>query len=67
MKSITSYQSWDLGPQTVDLDLSPGSFATSLINQVQDLWTQEFRFQSPEDAGPLSWRGGLFYMNKENN
>ncbi|MFP6859323.1 MAG: TonB-dependent receptor [Roseibacillus sp.] len=67
MKSITSYQSWDLGPQTVDLDLSPGSFATSLINQDQDLWTQEFRFQSTEDAGPLSWRGGLFYMNKENN
>ena len=67
MKSITSYQSWDLGPQTVDLDLSPGSFATSLINQDQDLWTQEFRFQSSEDAGPLSWRGGLFYMNKENN
>jgi outer membrane receptor protein involved in Fe transport len=67
MKSITSYQSWDLGPQTVDLDLSPGSFATSLINQDQDLWTQEFRFQCPEDEGPLSWRGGLFYMNKENN
>ncbi|MFP6895433.1 MAG: TonB-dependent receptor, partial [Roseibacillus sp.] len=67
MKSITSYQSWDLGPQTVDLDLSPGSFATSLINQDQDLWTQEFRFQCPEDVGPLSWRGGLFYMNKENN
>ncbi|MEO1837240.1 MAG: TonB-dependent receptor [Akkermansiaceae bacterium] len=67
MKSITSYQSWDLGPQTVDLDLSQGPFATSLINQDQDLWTQEFRFQSSEDAGPLSWRGGLFYMNKENN
>ncbi|MFP6865988.1 MAG: TonB-dependent receptor plug domain-containing protein, partial [Roseibacillus sp.] len=67
MKSITSYQYWDLGPQTVDLDLGPAPLASSLINQDQVLWTQEFRFQSPEDAGPLSWRGGLFYMNKENS
>lgn len=71
-KSITSYQNWDLGPQVVDLDLSTG-FPTlggplnfsSTINQEQELWTQEFRFQSDSD-GPLSWHGGLFFMHKEN-
>jgi iron complex outermembrane receptor protein len=71
MKSITSYQVWDLGPQTVDLDLGPSTGPLpdlrSSINQEQELWTQEFRFESPEDAGPLSWRGGLFYLNKENS
>lgn len=67
VKSITSYQNWDLGPQTVDLDLSPAPLATSLIEQSQELWTQEIRVQSLQGAGPLSWRGGLFYMSKENS
>lgn len=67
VKSITSYQYWDLGPQTVDLDLGPMPLSTSSINQDQEFWTQEIRIESPEDAGPLSWRGGLFYMNKDNS
>ncbi len=71
MKSITSYQNWDLGPQTVDLDLGPSLFpfteANSLINQDQELWTQEIRLESLDGAGPLTWRGGVFYMNKENS
>ncbi len=66
-KSIASYQNWDLGPQTVDLDLSPAPFATSSIDQSQELWTKEYRLQSPEGSGPLAWRAGLFYMDKENS
>ena len=66
-KSIASYQNWDLGPQTVDLDLSPAPFATSSIEQRQILRTNETRLQSPEGAGPLAWRGGFFYMDKENS
>ena len=77
-KSISSFQSWDLGPQIVDLDFTnsaPGQllnpvapiFATaSSIEQRQTLRTKEFRLQSPEGAGPLAWRGGLFYMKKKN-
>jgi len=66
-KSIASYQSWDLGPQTVDLDLSPAPLATSSIEQRQTLRTNEFRLQSPEGAGPLAWRGGFFFMDKKNS
>jgi len=66
-KSIASYQSWDLGPQTVDLDLSPVPLATSSIEQRQTLRTNEFRLQSPEGAGPLAWRGGFFFMDKKNS
>lgn len=67
VKSITSWQDYDLGPQIVDLDLMSFPFPSSFssINQDQELWTQEFRFESPEGSGPLSWRGGLFYLNKD--
>ena len=77
-KSISSLQSWDLGPQVVDLDFTnsaPGQLlnpvapifaAASSIEQRQTLRTKEFRLQSPEGAGPLAWRGGLFYMKKRN-
>ncbi len=70
-KSISSYQNWELGPQVVDLDFTnsdpfPLFASTSNISQRQTLRTKEFRLQSPEGAGPLAWRGGLFYMRKEN-
>lgn len=66
VKSITSYQNWDFGPQTVDLDFTPFPLATSTIRQDQQLWTQEFRLQSAQGTAPFSWRGGLFYMHKDN-
>ena len=78
-KSIASYQSWDLGPQVVDLDFTnsaPGQVANPIapliaaasnIEQRQILRTNEFRLQSPEGAGPLAWRGGIFYMKKKNS
>ena len=70
-KSISSYQSWEMGPQTVDLDftnsdLFPVFALASNIAQRQTLRTKEFRLQSPEGSGPLAWRTGLFYMKKEN-
>ena len=70
-KSISSYQRWDMGPQTVDLDFTnsdpfPLFALASNITQRQNLRTKEFRLQSPEGAGPLAWRGGVFYMLKDN-
>ena len=70
-KSISSYQRWDMGPQTVDLDFTnsdpfPLFALASNITQRQNLRTKEVRLQSPEGAGPLAWRGGVFYMLKEN-
>ena len=62
---------WDMGPQTVDLDFTnsdpfPLFALASNITQRQNLRTKEFRLQSPEGAGPLAWRGGVFYMLKDN-
>jgi outer membrane receptor protein involved in Fe transport len=65
-KSITAWQDWKLDPSITDLDLmnNPGTGMSSTIIQDQRLWTQEFRWESPEDAGPWSWRTGVFFMNQ---
>ena len=65
LKSITSFSNWQLGPNTVDLDLSPIPAANSSINQEQDVWSQEFRLESPEENA-LRWTAGLAYLRKEN-
>ena len=67
-KSITAWQDWWLDPSVTDLDLTnslPGMGMSSAIKQNQRLWSQEFRFESPEDAGPWSWRTGLFFMDQD--
>lgn len=72
METIASYQTWDLDPSTVDLDLNfanPGngfSDARSTIRQQHDFISNELRFSSNEDASPISWRAGLFQMWVEN-
>ena len=65
METITSYQTWDLDPSTVDLDLSFLPFLQSTIVQNQDLVSNEIRFSSPDDAS-LRWKTGLFQMWIEN-
>ena len=52
-------------PSTVDLDFTRFSILTSRIEQEQTYWTQEVRFESPEDAGPLAWRAGMFASYKD--
>jgi iron complex outermembrane recepter protein len=77
IETISSYQTWELDPSTVDLDLTHGTtpwvgFAGSLlqgfpadarstITQSQDLVSNEIRFSSG-DEGALSWKTGLFQM-----
>jgi iron complex outermembrane recepter protein len=67
IETITSYQTWDLDPSTVDLDLTfPNIFNgfadnRSTIIQSQDLVSNEIRFSSPDDAA-LQWKTGLFQM-----
>jgi len=62
METITSYQTWELDPSTVDLDLtSVPPDRQSTIVQNQDLVSNEIRFSSPDD-GPLRWKTGLFHM-----
>ncbi|MEI6654108.1 MAG: TonB-dependent receptor [Verrucomicrobiota bacterium] len=66
-KSITAWQDWKLDPSVTDLDLSnspPGYGMSSTIIQDQRLWTQEFRWESPQDAAPWAWRTGVFFMNQ---
>jgi iron complex outermembrane receptor protein len=69
-KSITAWQDWKLDPSITDLDLrnsDPGYESSSMILQDQRLWSQEFRWESPEVAGPWSWRTGVFFMNQESS
>lgn len=72
IETISSYQTWELDPSTVDLDLSfpfPGNgFADSRSNitQQQDLVSNELRFTSSEDATPVTWKAGFFQMWIEN-
>ena len=67
METITSYQTWDLDPSTVDLDLMAGvGDNRSRIDQNQDLISNEIRFSSADDAR-LSWRAGFFHMMIDND
>jgi outer membrane receptor for monomeric catechols len=72
IETISSFQTWDLDPSTVDLDLSfPNPFngfadARSNIVQSQDLVSNEIRFSSSDEAAPLRWKTGLFQMWIEN-
>ncbi len=67
METITSYQTWDLDPSTVDLDLKAGvGDNRSRIVQNQDLISNEIRFSSADDAH-LRWRAGFFQMMIEND
>lgn len=67
IETISSYQTWDLDPSTVDLDLSNGfGDSRSTIVQNQDLVSNEIRFSSPDDA-KLRWKTGLFQMWIEND
>ncbi len=71
LETIHSYQTWDLDPSTVDLDLTfPSPFnrfadSRSTIVQSQDLLSNEIRFSSPEEEA-LRWRVGLFQMWTDN-
>ena len=69
-KTITSWQDWKLDPSITDLDLMdspPGFGSLSTIYQQQEMWTQEFRWESPEDVGPWAWRTGVFFMSQANS
>jgi iron complex outermembrane receptor protein len=66
LKSITSYQKWQLGPNTVDLDLTPLGATTSSIAHEQQLWSQEFRLESDETQD-VRWATGLAYLRKDND
>lgn len=81
VETIHSYQTWDMDPSTVDLDLSNGTTpwpgfiggifqglpadARSSIEQSQDLFSNEIRFSSADDAA-LRWKAGLFHISINN-
>jgi iron complex outermembrane receptor protein len=69
-KSITAWQDWKLDPSVTDLDLMaspPGFESSSTIYQDQEMWSQEFRWESPADASPWSWRTGVFFMSQSSS
>ena len=67
VKSISAWQDWSMDPGITDLDLlnsPPGFESRSTIYQDQTLWSQEIRWESPDDGGPWSWTGGAFFMHQ---
>ena len=64
LSSVSSFQNWELDPSTADLDLSPFPISTSLIAQEQEMFTQEFRLESDQDAA-VRWNAGMFYLSKD--
>ena len=66
LKSISSFQKWELDPSTADLDLTFRDVSTSTIAQEQDLFTQEIRLESDRDKD-VRWNAGIFYLNKDND
>lgn len=69
LSSITSRLDWEVSPNVQDLDFGAASLASPFqmvgtVTQSQETWTQEFRIEKDSD-GPLSWKGGLFYLNTE--
>ena len=65
LKSITAFSNWKLGPNIVDLDLTAFDLSRSSIRHEQNLFSQEFRLQSNQDAD-VRWLSGLAYLNKDN-
>jgi len=65
LKSITAFSNWKLGPNIVDLDLTAFDLSRSSIRQEQNLFSQEFRLQSDQEAD-VRWLSGLAYLNKDN-
>jgi iron complex outermembrane receptor protein len=63
-KSITAFSRWELGPNTVDLDLSPIPASRSAIDQEQDVWSQEFRFESSQ-VESVRWTTGFAYLRTD--
>jgi len=64
MKSITTLQDWRMDPSITDLNLTGVPGWSSTIIQDQKMWTQEFRWESPEDTKPWTWRTGMFFMKE---
>ena len=62
--SITSLTDWNMEPNRLDLDLSTIPAATSVIEQDQAEWSQELRWQSPQES-ELDWTVGFFYSDGE--
>jgi iron complex outermembrane receptor protein len=68
LKSITAWQTWELDPSIVDLDLTPipDLESSSFVKQDLEYLTQEFRLESHPDSD-LWWRTGLFLANKQSD
>jgi iron complex outermembrane receptor protein len=60
--STTAWQDWEVAAAT-DLDLNPIPAAASRIAQTEEMFTQEFRFESTPTVEKSQWRLGLFFLD----
>ncbi len=66
LHSITGYRYFD-SREKIDADFTPADMMRKNYNQEDSDFSQEFRFASPEEDGPLAWQtGGYFFLLKSN-
>jgi iron complex outermembrane receptor protein len=65
--SVTSRRNWDLGPYVTDLDFSPAPIGSVEISQDQEIFSQEFRLSSNDEASPFQWNLGAYGSMSEIN
>lgn len=63
--SVTARRDWQLDPFTLDLDLSPFAGNTARIEQRQEQWSQELRFESPDSSETWRWLAGFYFSTSE--
>ncbi|WP_239057190.1 TonB-dependent receptor [Desulfovibrio sp. JC010] len=66
LHSITGYRHFDSN-EKIDADFTPSDIMRKNYNLKDRDFSQEFRFVSPEDNGPLNWlAGGHFFLLNSN-
>ncbi|MFW5501470.1 MULTISPECIES: TonB-dependent receptor [unclassified Maridesulfovibrio] len=66
LHSVTGYRYFD-SKEKMDADFTPADMLRKNYNQEDSDFSQEFRFTSPEDSGPLEWlTGGHFFLLNSN-
>jgi len=64
--SVTGYRYFD-SREKIDADFTPADMMRKNYNLEDTDFSQELRFSSPEDDGPLNWLGGAHFFLLDSN
>jgi iron complex outermembrane recepter protein len=63
--SVTARREWVVDDFLIDYDYSPYDVMIGGMKKDNTQWSQEFRFHSLENGGPLKWLAGAYYGHKD--